>query len=197
MVEAIADFAKVEMKEASRNSAEWVEPSLCVAPEAFNPVDVVTADRLAFFLADDDMLSPEPKRRIGIPAIGVIERSFPRVSLDLAHDVGFAGAGYRHRFHVPVSFDQAEDQDLAGSTSAAPPGPLSTECALITFDLATKGLAQLLGACATRTKQAIEALHCLGAHAAREPLTVGWNPQNEVIEKPAFYGLSQPYRIPC
>ncbi len=73
-----------------RHASIRVKPVLGIAPESFDTIDVVTAHRAALFLANHHMLAPQLQRRVGLPLIGVIQRSFPRMGLDAAPRADYA-----------------------------------------------------------------------------------------------------------
>ena len=145
MVEAVANFAQVEMEVFAGHAAVWIQPVLGVAPEALDAVDVIAADRPSLLLADDHMVASQLQRGVGLPLVGVVQRAFAGVRIDLLHDRLAVIAGDGHGLDLAVALDDPEHDDLAQGTPAARAVACATKGGFVALQRACEGLTPLLG----------------------------------------------------
>ena len=130
----------MQVEGASRDAVELLEPALTVAPEAFDPVDVVRAtNKLIFAMMNSEVLrvSDINQAIVTAPAVRVddgVERDAPANN---GLQSRLFAVGHDLRVNAAISLEDAEDDSLAGS--AAPAFAANTtraEVRLIHFDLA-------------------------------------------------------------
>src|SRR4030065_2232983 len=73
MIEPITNLPQEKVKMLSGHSTERIEPILRIAPEAFDPVDVVSSLRSSSFLSDHHMISLDTQRTIRMPVVRVVQ----------------------------------------------------------------------------------------------------------------------------
>src|SRR5437763_1292204 len=119
MIEAERDFTQVKVEELLRHAAVHVEPMFGIAPEAFDPVDVVAPTRPAALLPDDDVRAANTQAGISLPVVRVVEAAGQGVRDDQAFEFGAPAPLDREDTDDAVALKDAEDDDLAGRAPSA------------------------------------------------------------------------------
>jgi len=73
MIKAEANLPQKKMKVFSGYSAERIQPVFGIAPEAFDPVDVISTFRSASLLPNHHVVSLDAQRTVCLPVVGVVE----------------------------------------------------------------------------------------------------------------------------
>ena len=71
MIEPEANLPQKKMKMFPGYSAERIQPVFRIAPEAFNPVDVISTFRSSSLLPNHHVVSLDTQRTVGLPVVGV------------------------------------------------------------------------------------------------------------------------------
>ena len=173
-----------------------VQPMLCIAPEALDTVDVVSAFGLPFVLSDHDMASAKRERHIRMPVIGVIQASRCGVAFDEPMDNAVFSLGYREYPYYAIALQNTKDDDLAGGSPAASPGTLSSEGSLIALDRSTEGFSALLSDAEHSSDYSKEPFNCRTRYRTSETKTIRRYSQYEVFEDLTPCTFRDPERIP-
>jgi len=183
MVETIANLPHEKMEMFSRHAAERIEPILGVAPEPFDPVEVIPSSRTTLLLADDHMVSLKAQRTIGMPVVGVVQTARLGVRSHQGDELLPFPSRNREDLDLPVALQDPQDEDLAGSapTALAPPDP--AKHGLVALDRSLEGVPQFFLARATRAHQTIESLDRSNAGRRPEPLPIHRHAQDEQLQQ--------------
>src|SRR3972149_5924805 len=87
MVETITNLPQEKMEMFSGHSTKRIEPILGIAPEPFDPVDVVSSLRSSSFLADHHMIPLNTQRTIRMPVVSVVQATRVGVGTNQSDDL--------------------------------------------------------------------------------------------------------------
>ena len=197
MIKAKRDFAQVKMEKLLRHSAIHIKPMLGIAPEAFNAIDVVSAAGSPFLLADDDMLAAHCQRSVSLPVIRVVEAARQCVSDDQAGQLNTPSPFDREYPHQAVAFEDAEDNDFAGSAPTSFTRSVAAKHRLIALNCTIERLGAFFGMAEHLAYHAIESFNRRRACQSMKAKAVRRHAQDEVINKPPLGGLAQARSSPC
>jgi len=171
------------MKELLGHATIVIEPVFSIAPESFDPVEMVPPLRPSFLFPDDHMVAPNRQRRVGLPVVGIVEASrlgvLPHESLDETQ-LSFPN---REGMNDAIALKQTQNDDLAACTPAALSGSVAPKGCLVAFDLTSERLGTLLCDTESMTDQSKESLGRLARGWASEAETVRRNTKHEVFQK--------------
>lgn len=200
MVETITNLPQEKMEMFSGHSAERIEPVFGIAPEAFDPVDVVPSLGSSSFLSDHHMISLDAQRTIRMPIVRVVQTARLGVRSNQAKDLIPSTRNIEHS-HLAVALQDPQHNHFARSspTALSPPNPANR--GLVALDRSTKGGAKFLDICAAGARQTIKTFDSGSAGRRPESLSVHRNSQDEKFQQSSLGGLRQPnrspYRSPC
>jgi len=191
MIETEANLSQKKMKMFSGYSAEWIQPVFSIAPEVFDPVDVISTFRSTSLLPNHHVVSLDAQRTVCLPVIGVVETTGLGVSTDQHdHSLPFS-CGNREHLHLAVALQDPQYDDFAGG----PPTPFTVlspaNCGLVALDTSFEGFPQFLGMSTTSSHQAIEALDRRSASQSPETLPVHRHTQNEEFQQTTLGAIRQ------
>jgi hypothetical protein len=142
IVEPILALLQVRVERASRDFVELLEPTLGIAPEALNAVDVMLApDKLVLPVIDSEVLrvSDIDKAIIASPAVRVDDRFRSHSTANNGLKRGFLAIRHDLGVDASVTLEDAEDNRLAtGSTASLAKDATRAEVGFINFDFATR-----------------------------------------------------------
>jgi hypothetical protein len=196
MIESQRDFTQVKVEELLRRAAVHVEPMLGVAPEAFDPVDVVAPSRPAALLPDDDVRAADAQAGVSLPVVRVVEAARQSVRDDQAFEFGAPATLYGEDSDDAVALKYAEYDDLARSAPSALARAVAAEHRLIAFDRAFERGGALFGNRDDLAHHAVEPLDGRRARQAVEAQPVSRHAQDEVINQPPLERVAQACRRP-
>ena len=191
MIEAESNLPQKKMKMFSGHSAERIQPVFSIAPEAFDPVDVISTFRSTPLLPNHQVVSLDAQRTVCLPIIGVVETAGLGVSTDQPdHSLPFS-CGNRKHLHLAVALQDPQYDNFAGGppTSFAVPSPAN--CGLVALDGSFEGLMKFLGMSTTSSHQAIEALDRRSTGQCPETLPVHRHAQNEEFQQTTLGAIRQ------
>jgi hypothetical protein len=191
MIETEANLPQKKMKMFSGYSTERIPPVFSIAPEAFDPVDVISTFRSASLLPDHHVVSLDAQRTVCLPVISVVETAGLGVSSDQPdHSLPFS-CGNREHLHLAVALQDPQYDDFAGGppTSFAVPSPAN--CGLVALDGSFEGVPQFLGMSTTSSHQAIEALDRRSTGQSPKTLPVHRHAQNEEFQQTTLGAIRQ------
>ena len=191
MIETEANLPQKKMKMFSGHSAERIEPVFSIAPEAFDPVDVISTFRSASLLPDHHVVSLDAQRTVCLPVIGVVETTGFGMRTDQPdHSLPFS-CGNREHLHLAVALQDPQYDDFAGGspTSFAVPSPANR--GLVALNGSFERLSQFLGMSTTSSHQAIEALDRRSTGQCPETLPVHRHTQNEEFQQTTLGSIRQ------
>lgn len=111
-----------------------IQPILGVSSEAFDAIDVVSADWPTLLLADRHVFASQLQCRIRLPLVCVVQCSSSRVCVDLAHDRDPIMCRDRHGLHPAIALDESEDDHLARRSPPALALSGASKGGFVTFD---------------------------------------------------------------
>ncbi len=195
-IEPEGNFPQVKMKEFFMDPAVVVQPMLGVAPEAFNTVEVVSADWLPLLFPHHDVLSSHRQRGVGTPVVGEVEAPRFGVAAHERQDNPLPALRDGKDLDPAVPLEDAEDEDFPGSPPAA--FPLSTPAKRRFIALHRPGkrcLASLAGS-EHRADEEEEAFDRLAVPETLEPKAVDGHTQEEVVEQFPLSAFREPAGSP-
>ena len=195
MVETITNLPQKKMKVFSGHSAERIEPVLGIAPEPFDPVDVVSSLRSSSFFSNHHVVPLDAQRTIRMPVIRIVQAARLRVGTNQSEDPIPSIRNIKHS-HLTVPLQDPQHDHLAGGSPAALPPPSPANRGLVALDSSLEGFAQFLDIRAASTRQAIEALDRGSAGRCPESLPIHRDTQNEKFEQSSLGTLCQSNRRP-
>jgi len=163
MVEAVLYLFKIHRKVIFGNSSVIVQNMFGKAPKSFNAVDMILAAAgkgLAVIQAV--VLAPTLKRVVTAEGVGVINRSFPGMLLDMRHQ--FIGGNPLHNFGVntAIALQKAENNAFPGGAASALPLAPATKIRFVNFNFSFELARFKLRHMINRLAQAlIDASNCL------------------------------------
>jgi len=139
MVETERNFPQKKMKSFSWHSTVGIEPMFGVTPKTFDAVYMSSAFRPSGFLSHHNMVSPNCKRPVSLPVVGVIKAAgFRMRPYQFDHLTACAPLDRKYPYHA-VTLQDAQNNDLTGSTPTPLAFPVPAKCALIAFHRPFKG----------------------------------------------------------
>lgn len=195
MVETITNLPQKKMKMFSGHSAERIEPVFGIAPEPFDPVDVVASLRSSSFFSNHHMVPLDAQRAIRMPIVRVVQAPRLGVGTNQSEDPIPSIRDIKHSY-LAVALQDPQHDDFACSspTALAPPNPANR--GLVALDGSLEGFAQLFDIRAAGTRQTIETFDRGSAGRCPESLPVHRDTQNEKFEQSSLGGLCQSDRRP-
>ncbi len=179
----------------SGHSAERIEPVLGIAPEPFDPVDVVASLRSSSFFSNHHVVPLDAQRTVRMPVIRIVQAPRFRVGTNQSENSIPSVRNIKHS-HLAVALQDPQHDHLAGGSPTALPPPDPANRGLVALDGSPKGCAQLLDIRAASTCQTIEALDRGSAGRCAESLPVHRYTQDEKFEQTSLGDLCQSYRSP-
>jgi hypothetical protein len=161
MVKSIADFAQINMEQFSGYSTVWMKPVFCVAPEPFDPIDMVSSFRLSLLFANHDMFTANRKRSVRLPIIGVIQTPRFRMSLHQIDDRFLFSFLQGKNLYFPIPSKDTEYNHFSGSAPTTFPRACAANHRFIAFYRSFKGLSASFLIRATRAYQTEKSFNCL------------------------------------
>jgi len=197
IVEPPFDLFEEQGKHLLAESAVGVEPVFCVAPEAFDTVDVGSSLRNSFLFGHGDMRPAQPKTGVSPVFIGVIQAADGGVCVDNGQQFGSAPRRDGERSNMPIALVNAEYDGFSFSSPTPGTRPESTERGFIELELPvqTFGLGKQVLVDA-RAAESVESLNRLLIDLDVEAEPVGWNAEAEVFEQAGFGLPGEPARLP-
>lgn len=183
MIDTVADFSQIQLKEFVRHASIRVKPVLRITPEALDLADVVTPFGTPLFLAHDKVFSLHVQTGVSMPIVGVIEAAWRWVGADPRdHFIG-SEACDRKGLDQTVTLDDAHDHNLARSAPTTLTLSQATKPGLIAHNRAGERFPHLLIIGSTRTKDAIEGFPGSRARGLVETLPVNGYAQGEHFDQ--------------
>ena len=191
MIETEANLPQKKMKMFPGHSAERIQPVFGIAPEAFDPVDVISTFRSTSLLPNHYVVSLDAQRTVCLPVVGVVETTGLGVSTDQPdHFLPFS-CGNREHLHLAVALQDPQYDDFAGGTPTSFAVPSPANRGLVALDGSFEGLPQFLGMSTTSSHQAIKALDRRSAGQCPETLPVHRHAQNEEFQQTTLGAIRQ------
>jgi len=144
MVEAITNFAQMQIEIPARHASIKVKPVLSLAPESIDAIDVVSALWKPLFLAHSDVVALHSQTRVSMSGIGVVRGGWRGVGADQRDDFSGAALRVRESVELSVTLDDAHDQLFALRTPATRALAVAAKSRFFTLDRAREDLAQFL-----------------------------------------------------
>lgn len=170
MIETETNLPQKKMKMFSGHSAERIEPVFGIAPEAFDPVDVISTFRSASLLPDHYVVSLDAQRTVCLPVVGVVETAGLGVRTDQPdHSLPFS-CGNREHLHLAVALQDPQYDDFAGGTPTSFAVPSPANRGLVALDGSHEPFALFLAMHTAGLYQTIEAFDRRSARGGPESL---------------------------
>ena len=195
MVETITNLPQEKMKMFSGHSTERIEPILGIAPEPFDPIDVVSSLRSSSFLSDHHMVSLDTQRTIRMPVVSVVQATRLGVGTNQSDDLIPTCRNVKD-LHLAIALQDPQHDNLAGSSPTTLPPPSPANRGLVALDGSFKGFAQLFDIRAASPRQTIKTLDRRSAGRCPESLPIHRNTQNEKFQQPTLRCFRQSDRRP-
>ena len=196
MVESIADFSQIQMKEFFRDSPVGIEPMLCITPESFDPVNMVSALGTSPFLANHYVLSPNSQRCISLPLIRIVQTPWIRMLLYQRNYRLASPSLHGKDLDSAIAFENAKNNDLASCAPATLAFAAATKCRFITLKLSMKALSQSLFKSTTCPDLPVKSLGGWYAYWQPESLSIYGNSQHKQLKQSVLRSLRQTVCIP-
>lgn len=196
MVEPIANFPQVKMKEFAGYAAIRIEPMFGIAPEPFDTVDMVSPLRTTGFLAHHDVVTAYGQGRISLPLVRVVQAPWPGMPTHQADDTAAAATAHREDLDLSIAFEDPEDDDLAGRAPAPSAFPAAAKGGFVTFHGPFERLPQMFHVGTAGPCEPIEPLRGLETRRAAESLPEYRHAQDKPFEQLTFTAFAQAAGLP-
>ena len=149
MIESKLSFFEMQIESTLGQAVELGHPSFCIAPKAFDAVDVTFArGELIGPVVDSEMLvkADIDQTIVTGPAVGMDDRSWVNVTPDNPLKSGLGAVRHDFRIDHALTFEQPKDNRLAVGTAPTPTtNRMSAKVGLVHFNRSIQRRSQFTG----------------------------------------------------
>ena len=167
-----------------------------VAPEPFDPIDMVPSFGSTFLFPNDNVVTSYCQRSISLPIVRVIKTPwFCRTPYQSDYFFTITSLD-RENSYLSIPLQNSQDNDLPGRTPSSLPFPSSTEGGLIKFNWTGKRFSTLLNQSQTSTNSPKKFLYRSPGHVNPKPHPENRDSQYKIFYQLPFCGIRQSAKIP-
>ena len=143
MIESERNFTQVKVEKFTGYTTVRIEPMFRITPKPPDTVNVRPPLGAPTFLAHHDVVTPDSKRRIGVPVVRIVQTARPGVYPDQTDNLGPAASLNREDPDLAIAPEDAQNNDFPSGTPTPLTRPVPAKHSLIAFHDALKRLSTL------------------------------------------------------